>query len=1039
MKRRKTFLFVSTASLLLALAGCSEPPTSAPWASAGALAQARSHHSATPLSDGSVLIAGGSGASTALASAELWNAATGRWVLAKNMQAARFHHAGVRIADDRILLLGGTNGGVLASVEAYDSATREFSNVAPMKDARSQLAAVHLPSFDEVLVMGGRGSSGPLSSVEVYDPPTNTWSAKKNLFIARAEHTATLIPVSIPQENAEAVQQPFVLVIGGVDASETATGTAELYDAKINQWTSVTNDMAEARRGHTATQFRDPSAIKFPEQSILVVGGLDKSGVALSSAERYHCSWDEMTAPPMATATCARKSAASLHHARYGHTATLLSDGRVLIVGGQDEKGPLDSVEMYDAKNDMFVEVEPLSSLRTDHTATWLADGSVLVVGGRASGELSSTERFVPDDPRIPCARTTDCPEAMVCNAELRCEQTAWPLSSESACSYAAGDTPAGRGTFGTAFAIMLLAWGMRRKGAPHPPIPPLQLRFASRRGGSRKIRNGLAASFIGSFALLAPSIAQAQTSTFFLDRLQIAGGSQDGTAVWRPVFGRTGVFGQFALGYARDPLHVSTFVHDGTRARALEGSAVSLQMTAYATAGVEIAKRGAVQVTLPYVVQQRGYATDDRAARLEQPVDLASSALGDLRIDGRMLVAANETQTFSLAIRGAMFLPTGNEFSFTGERSAWGNLGVSAEYNAEAFFVTANAGLTVRPRSTFVDLRVGSEFVYALGAYVPLRADRVRLGAEFWGGVGLSSQDPEAIPVEGALSGRFSFGARRRVFLGLSAGGRLGVGYAPDMRFVARIGGVLPFEREYVEPRLPVRVLVPQADTDEDGFVDADDKCPATKEDNKREKDGCPETDEDKDGIDTREDQCPTEAEDKDGLDDEDGCPEEDADEDGFADIEDKCPKDPGVKNQDPAKLGCPRYIERTMTEVLFNKKIEFEIASATIRVTSYPILDEIAKVLLANPQIKQMRIEGYTDNAGDAMFNRLLSKRRAEAVRRYLVQNGKVKEGRLSAAGFGPAKPIAPNDTEDGRAKNRRVELHYGEEHDGGKEKKP
>ncbi len=1016
MKRRKTFLLASTASLLLVLGGCADPSTSALWEPAGALAQARSHHSATSLSDGSVLITGGTRGATALESAELWNAATGRWALAKNMRTARWNHAGVRIADDRILLMGGTNGGVLESVEAYAGNSREFSNLAPMTEARSELAAEHLPSSDEVLVMGGRGSSGLLSSVEVYAPATNTWSAKKNLSLARAEHTATLIPISIPQENTEAIQQPFVLVVGGADASGAATSTVELYDAKINEWTSVTNDMAEARRGHTATLFRDPSETKFPEQSILVVGGRNESGAALSSAERYHCSWDEMAAPPMVTATCTWKSAASLHHPRYGHTATLLSDGRVLIVGGQDENGPLDSVEMYDAKTDEFVEVEPLSSSRTDHTATWLADGSVLIVGGRAAADLSSAERFVPGDPRIPCARTTDCPEAMVCNAELRCEQAAWPLSSESACTYAAGDAPAGGGAFGAAFAMLLLVWGRRRKRTP--------------------IR--IATSLVAGAIVIAPSISQAQTSTFSLDRLQIAGGSQDGTAVWRPVFGRTALFGQFAFGYARDPLRVSTFVHDSKQASVLYGSAVSLQMTAYATVGLEIAKRGSVQVTLPYVVQQRGYATDDRAARLEQAVDLASSALGDLRIDGRMLVAANATQSFVVAVRGAMFLPTGNEFSFAGERSAWGNLGLSAEYDAEFFFVTANAGWTVRPRSVLVDLTVGTEFVYALGVYVPLRADRVRLGAEFWGGVGLSSQDPEAIPVEAALSGRFSFGARRRVFLGLSAGGRLGVGYAPDMRFMARIGGVLPFTEVPAVPSLPVP-LVPTADSDGDGFLDVEDACPEAKEDNKHEKDGCPETDEDNDGIDTRDDQCPTEAEDKDGLDDEDGCPEEDADEDGFADIEDKCPKDPGVQDEDPAKLGCPQFIERTMNEVLFNKKIEFEIASATIRVTSYPILDEIAKVLLANPQIKQMRIEGYTDNAGDAMFNRLLSKRRAEAVRRYLVQNGKVKEGRLSAAGFGPAKPIAPNDTEEGRAKNRRVELHYGEQDEGAKEKKP
>jgi outer membrane protein OmpA-like peptidoglycan-associated protein len=324
------------------------------------------------------------------------------------------------------------------------------------------------------------------------------------------------------------------------------------------------------------------------------------------------------------------------------------------------------------------------------------------------------------------------------------------------------------------------------------------------------------------------------------------------------------------------------------------------------------------------------------------------------------------------------------------------------------------------------------------VAVYLPLMQDRMRVGAEMFGSVGLAgSNGPASKPIEASLNGRVALGSKRLVFLGVSAGAGLGAGYAPDMRFVARIGGVIPIEKVEKEPAIPSR-SVADVDTDEDGFVDADDACPIVREDHKRAEDGCPETDEDGDGIDTSVDVCPTVHEDKDGLGDEDGCPEDDFDSDGFADVDDKCPKEPGVRNEDPAKLGCPEFIERTKTEVKLVKQIEFEFRSTTILPVSFPILDEIAKLLMANADIKQLRIEGHTDNVGDDVSNQSLSVQRAKAVRDYLVQRAKVKPSRLTFAGFGQAKPIAPNDTPEGRAKNRRVELHIGDTA-GGEEKVP
>lgn len=995
MKKRNGFPLVAMMLCFASLSGCSAPETTSGWAPAGTFVYARSDHSATLLSDGSVLFAGGTNTGAIVALGEVRDTATNQWALAGAVREARAEHAAVRLDDGRVLLVGGHHGSALNSVEAFDPKTNQFITLESMTDARIGPSAIWLESTKQVIAIGGENKSGAQASVEAYDSATNSWSVLASMSIARTHHRAALLTPT--WENETGVQHELqILVVGGQNNAQQAEMSAELYDVAGETWSTIeaATNMLEARQDHTVTLLDD--------ESVLILGGRNESG-PLSNAELIHCGANATSG----AVTCARRQLeTTLNQKRFGHTATLLNDGNVLIVGGEDTTGPLTSVEMYDIKSETFAEVEPLLVARTGHTATWLADGTVLVAGGKNTAAVASVERYIPADTRIPCRNIEECPRAMVCNAAQFCEQSEGPLTTQS-CSYAPEGAPAGGALLSVAMAALLM--GHRRR---------------------KRTRHHHAAVLVASM-LLVPSLSQAQTRTFYLDRLPIAGGSEDGTGVWRPVFGRTGLFGQLAFGYARNPLAISTYATDPVQAQALVGPAVRSQLTAYATVGIELAKRGAIQVTLPYVVAQRGYPTDDRTVGLNQVVAMAPSALGDMRVDGRMLVLWNDSHSLTLAIRGAMMLPTGDEYSFTGEGHAWGTVGLSLEYNADAFFVTANAGWVVRPKSTIIDLTVGSEVAYAVGAYVPIRHDRVRIGAELWGAVGLLSREPQEISVEAALSGRLALGASKRVFLGVTAGGRLGAGYAPDMRWVARIGGALPFENEKPDPTLPMREveMVPEPDSDGDQLLDVDDACPLEREDLKGAKDGCPEIDEDHDGITTLADACPTVPEDKDGLADEDGCPEDDVDGDGFVDVEDKCPKEPGVRNADPMKVGCPKFIERTKTEVKLSRQIEFESLSATITASSFPILEEIAKLLRANPEIKLLRIEGHTDNVGDASFNQSLSLQRANAVRDYLVQQGKINAARISVQGFGQAKPIASNDTDVGRAKNRRVELHIGQ----------
>jgi OOP family OmpA-OmpF porin len=102
----------------------------------------------------------------------------------------------------------------------------------------------------------------------------------------------------------------------------------------------------------------------------------------------------------------------------------------------------------------------------------------------------------------------------------------------------------------------------------------------------------------------------------------------------------------------------------------------------------------------------------------------------------------------------------------------------------------------------------------------------------------------------------------------------------------------------------------------------------------------------------------------------------------------------------------------------------VNFQTARSVLTPTSYAILDQVAASLVANPEIR-IEIAGYTDSTGSRALNLRLSNARAIAVRYYLARKG-VSPSRMTARGYGPANPVATNTTPDGRAQNRRVELH-------------
>jgi OOP family OmpA-OmpF porin len=247
--------------------------------------------------------------------------------------------------------------------------------------------------------------------------------------------------------------------------------------------------------------------------------------------------------------------------------------------------------------------------------------------------------------------------------------------------------------------------------------------------------------------------------------------------------------------------------------------------------------------------------------------------------------------------------------------------------------------------------------------------------------------------------------------------------------------------------------------DRDKDGILDDVDGCPdvAGVPNADPAKHGCPApTDRDKDGIFDDKDACPDEAgvatddpktngcpppKDKDGdgvIDDKDacidipgiatqdpatnGCPG-DTDGDTIRDDKDACPKDKGLPNQDPSKHGCPLVVF-TEKEIVISEQVQFDLDRSTIKPESNALLDAIAAVIKAHPELQKIEVQGHTDSSGSKQHNKILSQGRADAVRKALVKRG-IADKTFDSVGYGSEQPIADNATDEGRAKNRRVQF--------------
>ena len=359
------------------------------WSRAASLTTGREEHTATLLPSGKVLVAGGTdGRGRVLASAELYDPVRNRWTSAGSMGATRIDHTATLLPSGKVLVAGGVvmpyPAPSLASAELYDPSTNSWSMAAPMIESRTRHTATLLPD-GRVLVVGGQRFDfhdgglfpGRPTDAEIYDPTANRWSSTGPMGASRLAQTATQL------------SDGRVLVTGGLDADGVTLKSTEIYDAPQDRWISAA-PMAIARSGHLATLMANGD--------VLVASGLGEEPsrltISLSSAEIYD------------PRTNLWVSVASMAEFRVAVTATLLRGGMVLVVGASGQS----QAELYEPAQDRWIRIGP-SMNRYQHTATRLSNGKVLIVGGYGIESLNSVLIYDPEgvapapvrplDPRI--------------------------------------------------------------------------------------------------------------------------------------------------------------------------------------------------------------------------------------------------------------------------------------------------------------------------------------------------------------------------------------------------------------------------------------------------------------------------------------------------------------------------------------------------------------------------------------------------------------------------------------------------------------
>lgn len=443
--------------------------------------------------------------------------------------------------------------------------------------------------------------------------------------------------------------------------------------------------------------------------------------------------------------------------------------------------------------------------------------------------------------------------------------------------------------------------------------------------------------------------------------------------------------------------------------------------LTAHLGGAVNLWDRVRVALNVPLVLYTEGEQGTIRTAVFDPPRD--AQQLGDVRLGVDVRVLGEHDAPLTIALGTRVWLPTGSPASYTGDGVLRAGPRVLAAGVVGPIAYAGRIGVIFRDpeANAFAGSPLGHELVFAAAAGYRLLDGKVLVGPELFGSTNIADATfkTRTSPLEAIAGAHYDAPGGVRAGAGIGTGLVSGYG-APELRLVGNVEWMMDVPPKPADVAAPPPPPPVDVDTDGDGIPDRLDACmdvQGSRTDDPRTN-GC--ADRDGDGILDPLDHCPFEA----GPPNDDrnlhGCVpppapvEPDADNDGIPDDVDGCPQASGKPSPDPKKNGCPKLL-----------LLGDQIRSFTELPDDEEAMQQIVAIVNDDTGIVRLRIEGHTDNRGDPKANKKASQERADAIAKWLTSHG-VDKKRVVAVGVGSERPIEANDTEEGRAINRRVELH-------------